>query len=305
MGGGVLDFVVLGAQRAGSTGFARRLASHPQLFVPPDEVPYFEDPFYAHSSPSELARALRGARPGQRRGIHRPEYLAREECAPRIAADAPDARLLAVLRDPVERAVAGYCWYVQFGLLPVVPVELGLQRLLDGWSDPAHPRAGDVLEYGRYGRHLRRYVDRFGADRVLALRSDALDDPETYRRVFAFIEVEETHRPPAIGRRTNVGAYDMRRLRWLRLRAPLAHSWAATDVYRHRRRRWRRPVAFVPTAFVVAVDRVLLARLFPGRPSLPVALEARVRDWYAEDLDELASLVGWDVAGWRHGARRA
>lgn len=300
-----LDFVVLGAQRAGSTGLARHLASHPQLYVAPDEVPYFEDPFYARSSPAELARALRRARPGQLRGIHRPEYLARAECPARLAADAPGARLLAVLRDPVERAVAGYHWYVQFGLLPLVPVDVGLSRLLEGWSDPAYPRAGDVLEFGCYGRHVRRYVDHFGTGRLLALRSDELDAPATYARVFAFLGVDDSHRPPRVGARTNAGAYDMRRLRWLRRRSTLAPSWESAEVYRYRRRRWRRPFAFLPSAFVVAVDRVLLARLFGSAPPrLPPDLERELREWYADDLDELASVLGWDVEGWKRGVRR-
>lgn len=297
------DFVIVGAQRAGSTSLAATLAGHPELFVCPDEVPYFEDPFYANSAPAELGKALSGG-PGRLRGIHRPDYLARPECAPRIAADAPGARALAVLRDPVDRAVAAYCWYVQFDLLPLVPVEAGLARLLDGWSDPAYPRAGDVLGYGRYGHHLRRYVDAFGSDRVLAMRSEDLDAAATWGRVFRFLGVDDGHRPPHGARRANAGAYDMRRLRWLRLRSGLAFSWDSTDTYRHRPRRGRRPFSFVPTALVVGVDRALLARLFPARqPRLAPALDGPLRRWYAADLDDLESLLGWDVSGWKAGSR--
>ena len=297
-----LDVVIVGAQRAGSTGLGATLAGHPQVYVCPDEVPYFEDPFYGNSSPHELERALAGAAPGQLRGIHRPDYLARPECAPRIAADAPGARVVAVLRDPVDRAVAAYYWYVQFGLLPLVPVEAGLTRLLDGWSDPAYPRSADILEYGRYGHHLAHYVAALGSDRVLALRSDALDSPATHRRLFGVLGVDEEHRPPARARRANAGAYDIRRLRWLRLRARLAFSWDSTDTYRYRPRRRRRPLGFVPTAFVVGVDRVLLSRLLPApQPRLPPVLDRALRSWYASDLDDLESLLGWDLADWRNG----
>lgn len=294
-----LDFVIVGAQKAGSTHLGACLADHPEVFLCPDEVPYFEDPFYLATPPSELDRVFAKAQPGQRRGIHRPDYLARSECPERIKADVPDARILVVLRDPTARAVSAYCWYVQFGLLPFAPAEVGLTRLLDGWSHPGYPRAGEVIEYGLYARHLRRYVDAFGSDRVLVLLSDELGDAAGLAKVYGFLGVDCDHVPAALARRSNEGVYDLRRLRVLRARRHLVFSWDSATRYTHRSRRLRKPVSFVPNAAVVGFDRVLLAPLFGNdKPKLPEHLAERLRQRYADDMAELAILLDRDLWTW-------
>lgn len=296
-----LDFVVVGAQRAGSTHLAACLQDHPELYLCPDEVPYFEDPFFTNSAPSTLAAAVAGARPGQRIGIQRPEYLAREECPARIRAHSPGAVILAVLRDPVERAVSAWFWYVQFGRVPFHSLDAGIEALLDGRSDAAYPHGPEILEFGFYGRHLGRYFDQFGPDRVLVVLNDELEDPATFARIYRSLGVDPEHRPAPAGRAlTNAGVYDRRRLRVLRARRRWAWSWDDVTTYTYRPRRRRRPLAFLPNAAVVAFDRVLLARLFGNeRPRLRPDLEARLRAFYAPDVAVLESLLGRDLAAWK------
>jgi hypothetical protein len=296
---GVVDFVIVGAQKAGSTHLGVCLLDHPQVFLCPDEVPYFEDPFYLTTPASELARVFTKAQPGQRRGIHRPDYLARSECPARIKTDAPDARILAVLRDPVARAVSAYFWYVQFGLLPFSPADVGLARLLDGWSDPNYPRAGEVIEYGFYARHLRRYLRLFAPDQVLVLLNDELSDPAAFAKVYRFLGVDEEHVPAALTSKSNEGVYDHRRLRVLRARRRLAFSWDLAIRYTYRPRRLRKPISFLPNAAIVGLDRMLLARLFGNdKPRLPEHLVERLRQQYAADVAELAQLLDRDLSAW-------
>src|SRR5690349_7622089 len=145
------ELVVVGAQKGGSTYLAALLGDHPDIYVCPDEVPYFEDPYFGKSKRKELERALAPAHEGQKRGIHRPDYLAHPEVPDRIMAEAPNAGIVAVLRDPVDRAISAYFWYVQFGLLPLVGIDEGMNRLLDGWTNPRYPHASEVLDYGDYG----------------------------------------------------------------------------------------------------------------------------------------------------------
>lgn len=296
---GAVDFVIVGAQKAGSTHLSACLADHPEVFLCPDEVPYFEDPFYLTTPASELGRVFAKARLGQRRGIHRPDYLARPECPARIKADAPDARMLAVLRDPTARAVSAYYWYVQFGLLPLEPVEVGIARLLDGWSHPDYPHASEVIEYGFYARHARRYLDVFGSDRVLLLPNDELGDPQGMAKVYRFLGVDCGHVPAMLTRRSNEGVYDLRRLRVLRARRYFAFSWDSATRYTYRPRRLRKPISFVPNAAIVSLDRVLLARLFGNdKPKLPERLVRRLRQRYADDLADLAILLDRDLTTW-------
>lgn len=296
-----IDFFVVGAQRGGSTHLATTLGSHPQVFLPGDEVPYYEDPFFARSSPAALAQTLAGARPGQVRGIHCPSYLGRVEVAPRLARAHPEALILAVLRDPVERALSAYCWYVQFGMLPAVAPEAGLARLLQGWTDPAYPQAAEVLDWSAYGRHLGPYFELFGSDRLHVVLSADLAEAATRARLHERLGVDPAHTPATPGRR-NPGVYDLRRLRFLRLRSRLAWTWAQTDTYSPGSRRRRRPLRFAANAAVVGVDRLILSRVFTrGRPVLSVGLERDLRSHYAPDVEALEQLLGRDLSDWKPG----
>ncbi len=269
------------------------------MFLCPDGVPYFEDPFYLETPAWELSRVFAKARPGQRRGIHGPDCLGHPECAARIKTDAPHARILAVLRDPAARAVSAYFWYVQFGLLPLQPPQLGLARLLDGWSHPDYPHAREVIEYGYYARHLRRYLDTFGPDHVLVLLGDDLGDPQQLAEVYGFLGVDRGHVPTALSRRSNQGVYDLRRLRVLRARRRLVFSWDSVTRYTFRPRRLRKPAGFVPNAAIVGLDRILLSRLFGNaKPHLPEHLAVRLRQRYADDVADLATLIGRDLTAW-------
>ena len=85
-------FLIIGAQKAGSTFLHETLRQHPSLFLPRYETPIFEDPFYqAGAVQSELGRILAPARPDQKPGIKRPDYLGRPECPARLARHRRDA----------------------------------------------------------------------------------------------------------------------------------------------------------------------------------------------------------------------
>lgn len=295
-----LDVVVIGAQKAGSTHLADLLGRHPDVYMCPDEVPILEDPFYANSNPAELDAALAGAHATQQRGIHRPSYLGHSEVPARLRSHAPDARVVAVLRDPVDRAISAYSWYLQFALLPVRPAEAGLTALLDGWRDVAYPHAREVLDYGLYGRHLQRWLDVFPRDQVLVIDTGMLGGVELRRELFEFLHLAQSGLAGVHGR-TNRGVYDPRRLRFMRARARLAFSWDSTDRYTYRPRRLRRPLGSALAVAATVVDRQLLARVFGNEPpTLSPGLRDRLGAFYEDDARLLANVLGRDP-GWRRG----
>jgi hypothetical protein len=288
-------FAIVGAQKAGSTDLAASLAQHPDVFLPPDEVPYFEDPFFAASDPAELGRALEPGRGRRHLGIKRPDYLGRPECAGHLADTVPDLRVLACLRDPVDRAVSAYYWYVKNRMLPLAPADEGLARLLDGDLAPGHPHAAEVLDYGRYAHHLRRYLDRFPAEQVhVTLYEELRAGPDALAAVHRFLGVPA--HAPTPDTATNPGVSDLRRLRWLRAGDRFRFDWDDEERYTWRPRRRRRPLAAVPHLAVVGVDRVVLARLLGDeRPPLVDEVRTRLRAFYADDLADLAELLGRDL----------
>lgn len=141
------SFLVIGAQRAGTTLLHEMLAAHPDIFVPTrrKEVHYF-DRYYARGR-KWYAGYFPTERAGQQYaavGEVTPDYLAHPEVPARIHTTLPDCRLIAILRDPVARA---FSWY-QYSRR-----NRGEQRSFESFL------ADDdsAVEYGRYHKHLSRY----------------------------------------------------------------------------------------------------------------------------------------------------
>jgi hypothetical protein len=105
------DFVGIGAQRAGTTRWFRLIASHPEVSVPPlaKELHYF-DRFYRGGFTEEDARLYHmhfPRREGQRAGEWTPLYASAPWIPKLLARAAPEAKLLMLVRDPVERLQSG------------------------------------------------------------------------------------------------------------------------------------------------------------------------------------------------------
>ena len=103
----LIDFLVIGAQKAGSTYVLNCLEEHPEIFMPPYEFGFFEDPVFEHKTASELAMHFQGVAEDQVVGAKRPNLLGHHECPPRLKEIYPELKLVVILRNPVERDISG------------------------------------------------------------------------------------------------------------------------------------------------------------------------------------------------------
>ena len=213
----------------------------------------------------------------------------------RIVTDLPEARLVAVLRNPVDRAVSAWFHLMKSGFLPVLPVEEGLPKLLD---DPgfvaAHPRAAEVLEFGLYDRYLAGYDAFAERGRLLVmLHEDVLADPlARVRAVYRHLGVDDGFHPgPALAARPQAVVYAPSRLRLLGLRPRLLYRFSADGARMTGRR--RNPLRKAAAAAVVGLDRAVLARVFGNaKPKLSTALRSRLQDFYRQDTRRLERRLG-------------
>lgn len=294
------DFVIIGAQKAGSTALMRRLSAHPQVYLPFGETRYFRDPWYQFQPASALESAVETDKAGVRaRGIKCPDLLGTPGASDRVRASLPDARMIAILREPVSRAVSAYYWYVQFGLLPVEHPDVGLAKLLDGRA--TSPRAREILEFGRYGAYLPEFFDAYGRDRVLVLLADELrsDTEPTLRTALEFVGVDPALAGPDSGQEDNPSVYSLRRLKYLQLRTRYVlrayPGWAGRNL-QPAEPGW----PWFADRAVAAFDRLVLARLVPNTPpALSPAIRRRLADYYRDDVAALEQLLGRSLAGWR------
>jgi hypothetical protein len=287
------SFVIIGAQKSASTLLHAYVGEHPDVYIPHSEITAFEDPDYHAGELSRLQRLVASAPPAATVGIRRPDYLGKAECPLRIRRHIPDARLIAILRDPVKRAVSAYYYYMREGLLPVRDPERGLADILDGFTSTRYPRAQEIISYGYYHKHLMRYRQHF-EDRQLRimLQEDFVADvPGSLRRTYDFIGVNSRFRPHFQGE-VKAGLYSLPRLRYRAATRPLTRRYNADRTRCYPRK------GGLPNA-VLAVDTHVLARIFrESGTQVSTRLVRRLRDRYAEDVGRLSALLGRDLSRW-------
>lgn len=293
-----LDFVIIGAQKSGSTYVQRQVAAHPGAYTPYGETPFFQDPDYNEAGYDQLINDLAKSAGDRKIGVKRPNYFPSPEVPERILRHAPDARLLVVLRDPRERIVSAY-FHLMRHTLPVAPLDAGLRSLLDDQIDETQwPIAKTVLTFGNYGQHLEMWRRFFPAEQLLVIfLQDVKRDPEeTLRRCYEHLGLEV--RPPVqFPRRPMEGVYSMTRQRWNHAIARLEYVYSDD-----RRRIHKNPNLLIRSLGLSlrGVDQTLLARMFPAKPpALPKDLMQRLTEYYEPDVRLLESLTGRDLIEWR------
>jgi hypothetical protein len=295
------DFVIIGAQKAGSTALMQHLRDHPQVYLPAAETRYFRDPWYLFQDQSVLSSEVTTAKPSVlRRGIKSPDLLGLDECAPRVRDTLGEVQLIAVLREPVARAISAYYWYMQWGYLPVEPPGVGLRRILDGAYADAYPRAAEILEFGLYGKHLTRWTELFGAERLLVLVDEDLRAQPDRELTTAFRFLGVSTDAPLRARRANVntGVYSVERLQFLQRRHRHIQREIPGFTGRYLQRP-RSPRGWAVDRSVAAIDRLVLARIYPNdRPEIAADLQERLAGYYRDDVSELQRLTGRDLSGW-------
>jgi hypothetical protein len=208
-GGRLPDFLLLGAPKAGTTALHAALAGHPELFLSPvkepkyylcgdSPPPAYTGPGDAHSNREWIWQRQRyldlfaDAGDDQLAGESTPFYLYHRDARRRISADLPRAKLIAVLRDPVDRAYSNWMHLWADGLEPCADVveacEREQRRIDAGWAPFWHYRS-----MGMYGRQLADLFEHFPREQVLVLRYRRLvDDPRAaLNRVCRFLGVSE------------------------------------------------------------------------------------------------------------------
>lgn len=299
------DFFLIGAPKAGTSALHRALTAHPQLFLskvkepkyymcgdsPP---PAYKGPGDAHSNQEWIWQRERyldlfAARPaGTLAGESTPFYLYNRDARRRIAVDRPAARLIAVLRDPVDRAYSNWMHLWMDGLEPEADILNAVakeeRRLNRGWAPFWHYRG-----LGMYGRQVKDLYDHFPAEQVLLLRYRSLiDDPDgTLDRVTDFLGVDRLDAPEIPADNSRPFVRDSPRTRAL-----------GTVI-----RLGAKAGQFAPPHLWRQASRPLIHRLHnggdPNRPALTVAQRAELLEPFLPDIELLEQVTGESFEDWK------
>lgn len=265
------EFLIIGAIKAATTWLNFQLQQCDRVFLPGPEPHFFTREY--HRGFDWYAEFFRDARPDQIVGEKTADYLADPHAAERIAAVLPETPLIAQLRDPVERAYSDYCMLFRRGTVGAN---------IEDYLDPRRAQFRRFLDNGLYYQHLTRWQSLFPKEQMLVfLFEDVIERPGwTITAVGRHIGLSEDILPEPMTDRVNDSRAALLPLPVRRLLAPVKELVA--------------PLRGVPWFENL---RSTMARQV-DYPPLPPELKARLREYYANDVEALGKLIGRDVGSW-------
>jgi hypothetical protein len=294
----VPEFFIIGHHKCGTTALYEMLRRHPQLFLPDLKEPKFFDsdlrPLLNPSPASEVPDTYEqylalfaSARPDQRIGEASPSYLRSEVAARAIAEVQPDARSIAILREPASFVRSLHLQLVQ----EQVEQEQDLRRAVEGEEIVrAGRRVKRYSDHVRYTEQLRRFHDVFGRERVLVLIYDDFraDNAATLHAVLGFLEVDDEVAVEPSDANPTVRVRSQRADRVMRnlygQGGPVGR--AVKPLLR----------ALTPERARRAALGTLRRRVVYGRPrSVDQALMAELRERYRPEVESISEYLGRDL----------
>jgi hypothetical protein len=170
-------FLIIGAQKSATRWLRLNLGLHPDVFAARAELEFFNNgnqfrdggtTWYREQFEGWNGEPIVGeATPGYMFWRHRPAVVAE-----RIEQTVPDVRLLATLRNPIDRAQSAMVHHIEHGSLPADSVLVDVVKQ----TPPDRDRLG-IIAGGWYAASLEPYRERFGDHLLILLHDDIDDDP--------------------------------------------------------------------------------------------------------------------------------
>jgi hypothetical protein len=193
------NFFIIGAPKAGTTSLYQYLKQHPDIFMSSVKEPHYfsrvprsKNPL-AYNQPvrneQEYLNLFRNAANFPIRGEASPSYLWSPIAAENIYRQTPNAKLIAILRDPIARAYSHYLMDVRSNrqhLSFYDALLADIEKNLPVWDV-----ANLYVDLGNYARQLENYLKVFPPDQVLVLLYEHLTNApdEVMKKVLSFLEI--------------------------------------------------------------------------------------------------------------------
>lgn len=301
------NFLVIGAAKSGTSALYRYLKQHPQIYMSQIKEPHFfafegERPSFQGPGDQELYdyigvsdietyRALfEGVSKETAIGEASTAYLYLSRARDRIRHYVPEAKLIAILRDPAERAYSNFLHLVRDCREPLRDFARALQaeedRIQNNWGPLWHYK-----QTGFYYAQLKRYYEVFEREQIkIYLYEDLNDDPlSVLRDAYGFLGVDNTFVPDVSMRYNVSGVPKNERVHALYefLHRPHPVKSIFKPLLPHESRRRLR-------------ERLLNALRNQNltKPPFPLEIQRQLEEVYREDVLKLQELIQRDLSEW-------
>ena len=177
------DFLIVGAQKCGTTSLFQYLDEHPQVYTSPEKEPHFysyvgeKRPHWGMEEVDNYTSLFQEASPEQHCVEASTWYLYSTTAAEQIRQYAPDTKCIALLRQPVDRAYSSWSFRVQQGWETLSFEEAIAEE--EKRIEQGKPWDVHYLHAGLYFEQVRRFYSQLGRDQVrIFLFEDFRNDPE-------------------------------------------------------------------------------------------------------------------------------
>ena len=273
-----IDFIIIGAAKSATTWLQTQLQSDPAIYMPDPELHYFsreydrgQDWYLSQFSDEGLGKTI---------GEKSNSYLYVPEAAVRLHRELPQVKLIAQLRNPVERAYSSYCMLFRRG-------EVGPD--IEFHLDPSLNENMQILGSGNFVSHLRPFIDLFGRERLLILFFEGvMDDPQNQ---LSLVRNHLNLPPRAVASEGREKVKD-------KTAVLVPPGW-------RKRLGWMKPIVRPlrgSAAFEAA--RGLIARK-TQYPQLTDEIRQRLSDYYGPSIEALEQLSGQSLSHWHEPVNRA
>jgi hypothetical protein len=295
------NFLIIGAAKSGTSSVFAYLGQHPDVFASPSKEPnYFalaaERVSFAGPGDSIINQAsitdlhqyealFRGAKRASATGEASTLYLYAPAAAPAIRRHIPDARIIAILRDPAERAYSSYLHMRRDGREPLLSFEQALEeeetRVRRNWEHLWHYRG-----LGFYHMQLQRYYDLFPREQLAVWLYDDLEaDPRrVLREVFTFLQVDPSFEPDMSVRHKVAGTPRVKMLH-----AALTRPNPAKELAKR---------LLPPTVRGRLYGALMQRNIVEHRETMRADTRQQLQSLYRADVERLSALLGRDLSRW-------
>lgn len=287
-----IDFIGIGAEKAGTTWVADCLRDHPEVYIPRKKEIFFFNEFDPHFleviNPKyewgiDWYKMQFSCDNGCVVGEYSPTYLYCKKAPGRIKKYFPNVKIIVVLRDPVERAFSQYIHDTRLGLIGKIEFEEALEK---------HK---NYLEKGKYSKFLERYLEIFGKHKIFITTLDEIkkDPAKVMKSLHRFLELENVnYSSKYLHRRSNHAG---------KPRLGVLNSVMVNTEYFLRRKGFSwilKPIENLGIRDFALKVRDANSTRINDYPKIRKETKMKLRKYYEKDVQKLENLVGYDLSHW-------
>jgi hypothetical protein len=296
-------FLVIGAAKSGTSSLYMYLAQHPQIYMSPMKEPHFFaydgeklnfrgppgvklDINQAITDLGKYQHLFAKAPPDSQRGEASVVYLYEPKAVQRIRHYVPDAKLIAILRNPIDRAFSAYLHVLREGREPaenfIQALDMEPSRIQEKW-----PILYRYVDAGRYAAQLDRYFQTFRPGQLrVYLYDDLRANPVAVTQdCFRFLDIDPTF-VPDVSARYNQSGLPRSPFLYSLLRGPQSLKCV------RRTARMYLSGSRLHTAYVRLKSRNLV------KPAIPLEASHRLKAIFEPEISRLQNVIGQDLSRW-------